>query len=286
MDYIYARLDNNLVDVNRIDKILLLKCEINGEPLSDLKIGDYYLKITIVESNKVSYCNLASLNLDSEALSIKIENESTRAKGVELEINNRLLEEISRAQQKESDIETSLENKIVETNVEIESVKAGLNEEKETRNTQITEEIDRAKGAEKALDEKINEKSANFEEKIDSLENTLTEKENALNTKIDAEINRSKEAENALRTDIDSLDNKLDVEIADREANVNELHKMLSDETTERKETDNSLGVKIEAEISRATTNENKINEKISKIEEILDPGDSNSMASLLFDEI
>ena len=62
MDFIYSKLNNNLVDINRIDQIQLLKCEEKDKPISGLNIGDPYLKVTIVNSNKVTYCSLADLD--------------------------------------------------------------------------------------------------------------------------------------------------------------------------------------------------------------------------------
>ena len=53
MDYIYAKLDNNLVDINRIDYIKLKKCDISHEPIDSLEIGDYYLETKIVDSDKL-----------------------------------------------------------------------------------------------------------------------------------------------------------------------------------------------------------------------------------------
>ena len=65
MDFIYSRLNNNLIDINRLDKVTLLKCEKDGEPVEELKIGDYYLKFTVIDSDKVNYCSLADLNIES-----------------------------------------------------------------------------------------------------------------------------------------------------------------------------------------------------------------------------
>lgn len=75
MDYIYSKLNNNLVDINRLDTITLLKCEEDDSPIEGLKIGDYYLKFTVVDSDKVNYCNLSSLNQDDKDLLDRIIND-------------------------------------------------------------------------------------------------------------------------------------------------------------------------------------------------------------------
>lgn len=75
MDYIYAKLDNNLVDINRIDYIRLKKCDTKNSPLESLEIGDYYLETKIVDSDKIIYTDLSDLNNDDKNISDKLEQE-------------------------------------------------------------------------------------------------------------------------------------------------------------------------------------------------------------------
>lgn len=75
MDFIYSRLNNNLIDINRLNTITLLKCEKDGTPIERLKVGDYYLKFTIVDSDRISYCDLSSLNKDDKDLLDRIIND-------------------------------------------------------------------------------------------------------------------------------------------------------------------------------------------------------------------
>lgn len=70
MDFIYSRLNNNLVDINRIESIKLLKCEVKDEPITGLNVGDPYLKVTTVNSDKVTYCSLADLDKSGDSYSI------------------------------------------------------------------------------------------------------------------------------------------------------------------------------------------------------------------------
>ena len=60
MDYIYSKIDNNLIDVNKIDKIETLIfetliCAEKDQPLVNLSVGDYYLKVTFVNSEENFY---------------------------------------------------------------------------------------------------------------------------------------------------------------------------------------------------------------------------------------
>ena len=90
MDFIYSKLDNNLVDINRLKSITLLKCEQENVPFEGLNVGDYYLKFTIVDSDKISYCNLSQLNEEINSLDVKLTNEIERLNQAEQDVTNRL----------------------------------------------------------------------------------------------------------------------------------------------------------------------------------------------------
>lgn len=67
MDYIYSKIDNNLIDVNKIDKIETLIfetliCAEKDQPLVNLSVGDYYLKVTFVNSKENFYYYLSDIN--------------------------------------------------------------------------------------------------------------------------------------------------------------------------------------------------------------------------------
>lgn len=90
MDFIYSKLDNNLVDINRLKSITLLKCEQENVPFEGLNVGDYYLKFTIVDSDRISYCNLSQLNEEINNLDIKLTKEIERLTQSEQDITNKL----------------------------------------------------------------------------------------------------------------------------------------------------------------------------------------------------
>lgn len=72
MDFIYSKLNNNLVDINRLDTVTLLKCTENDNPIIGLTVGDYYLKFTVVNSDKVNYCDLSDLSKEDKELADKL----------------------------------------------------------------------------------------------------------------------------------------------------------------------------------------------------------------------
>ena len=88
MDFIYSRLNNNLVDINRLESITLLKCEQENIPLEGLNIGDYYLKFTVVDSDKINYCDLSQLNDDEKSAADALYEEQQRAIARENTIEN------------------------------------------------------------------------------------------------------------------------------------------------------------------------------------------------------
>ena len=86
MDYVYARLNNNLIQINRIKDIFLKKALIDGEPLPSLKAGDFYLEITVIDSDRPVYGDLSAINAEQEDILDKLIAEQNRAIAREDEI--------------------------------------------------------------------------------------------------------------------------------------------------------------------------------------------------------
>lgn len=174
MDFIYAKFDNNLVDINRIEKILLLRCDKTGEPISSLKIGDYYLKLTIIDSNIITYCDLSALNTDTSNLLEKLNSEIDRAKKEEYDI--RLI-----VDEKENKLILKIDNLNETLNLRLDTLTDNINNEKLSREQKDAE-----------LDEKF------------------TSKINELTTNLNSEINTREQKDTALKNDIKILDKKVE----------------------------------------------------------------------------
>lgn len=62
MNYIYSKIKDSLIDFAKIDTIVLNICEVADKPLEGLKIGDWYLTVSFVDSDDKKYCSLADIN--------------------------------------------------------------------------------------------------------------------------------------------------------------------------------------------------------------------------------
>ena len=213
MDFIYAKFDNNLVDINRIDKIVLLQCEKDKEPLLTLSVGDYYLKITIVDSNKISYCDLSALTKDNNTLNEKLLEEINRAK----EAENKLSATI---EEKENNLVLKINNLDITLKAEIKKVNDSLLDEISTRQEEGIEIKNSITSLDKSLSDRIQTETSSREE----ADKTLTENlEQEINSRINEnatikqeQTNIKQEQENilseqqALKRNIDNINKIID----------------------------------------------------------------------------
>lgn len=172
MDYIYSKLNNNLVDINRLDKVLLLKCEEENVPVEGLKVGDYYLKFTVIDSDKVNYCSLADLSKDEEELN-KLKAQ------LEQEIADRETAVEAEAEARESEI--------LELREECSNITQGIQE------------------FSNSVDIRFQEKEEGITKNFDSI-SALSDKETSdvsnLQTSIDQEVSDRKTAISDLKKDV------------------------------------------------------------------------------------
>lgn len=230
MDFIYSKLNNNLVDINRLNTVKLLKCVEEGKPLANLHVGDYYLEFTVVDSDKVNYCDLSDLNKeDSELLDRIIRNENLFNAHVD-------------------------ENK-----VEFESLKSSLSSEKESRENSdniltqnLNAEINRAKEKEGSLETALINETKERESADESLLNTTNKlkedltSESSLRENKDSELvtslntlNSNLKAESKTREDEDKkIQTSLDTQIKTVSDNINTL---IAGESKIREDNDNNL---------------------------------------------
>lgn len=260
MDFIYSRLNNNLVDINRIESITLLKCEHENDPIEGLEVGDYYLKVTVVDSDKVNYCDMSDLNADEQELLDKIYEEQQRAIARETDIENQSANYLTIDQDQQTGVITisllNVHGDILDTKT------LDLETEKIVRD--ITLDYEHKKLIFTLIDGSIIE--CDLDDMIDDLNQKLLVLTNNLN----AEINRAKGEEQRIETKVETLVNteqdraeaaenllttNLNKEIVDRIADVNT-------EVLRAKEAETVLQDNINTENTRAQNEETRIENK------------------------
>ena len=221
MDYIYSKLNNTLVDINRIDEITLNKCEQKGVPLESLNVGDYYLKITIVDSNKISYCDLSDLTNDNKNLIEKLNKEIANrilAVKTEEERTNNMINQLN--QNVHSQL-TQLNKILVDS---INTINGGIEEEREVReeaDTTLQSNLDNESKERLKQDNILNERitdeitnlSTDTSEQLTNLTNTVNQNKEDINNRVDEEVSNINNTINTtkqeLQTNIDAVDKDL-----------------------------------------------------------------------------
>ena len=195
MDYIYSKLNNTLVDINRIDEITLNKCEQKGVPLESLNVGDYYLKITIVDSNKISYCDLSDLTNDNKNLIEKLNKEIADrilAVKTEEERTNNMINQLN--QNVHSQL-TQLNKILVDS---INTINGGIEEEREVReeaDTTLQANLDKES---QRVDNMINQVNENIKIIVGQLNQNIASIVLTINTNLDNESKERLKQDNIL----------------------------------------------------------------------------------------
>lgn len=187
MDFIYSRLNNNLVDINRLDKVLLLKCEKDGEPIKELKVGDYYLKFTVIDSDKVNYCDLSSLNNDYKDLLDKLYEEQERAIKREDNIENTSANNLEITQDEQTGIVTinllNIHGDILDTKtLDLETEKIIRSIDLDYENKKLIFHLVDGTNIEADISAPIDDFTNKFNQLIEDVNNSLEGVDEALNT--------------------------------------------------------------------------------------------------------
>ena len=257
MDYIYSKLNNALVDINRIDEITLNKCETNGVPLESLKVGDYYLKVTVVDSNKISYCDLSDLTSDNNSLNEKIEKEiSDRILAVksEEERTNNMIDQLNHNVHSQL---TQLNKILVDS---INTINGGIEEERKVReeaDTTLQYNLDKES---KRVDSMINQVNANIKVIVDQLNKNIAAIVLTINTNLD---NESKER---LKQD-NILDERITTEISSLSTTTSEQLANLTNIVNQNKEDINN---RVDEEVSNINNTINTTKQELqNNIDEV-----------------
>lgn len=259
MDFIYSRLNNNLVDINRLESITLLKCEQENIPLEGLNIGDYYLKFTVVDSDKINYCDLSQLNDDEKSAADALYEEQQRAIARENIIENNSGNYLDIEQEENTGIVTikllNIHGSVLDTktlDLETEKIirKVTLDQENKSLIFSLVDST--------TITCDISDLINDYNIKINNLTIHTNEEINRLDLRLDDEISRANQTEQ-------NITDKLNEEI-NRAQNVEQkLTKDLNQEIQNRINSDNTITENINQEIERAKNKEEELYSKLTR---------------------
>lgn len=288
MDFIYSRLNNNLVDINRLESITLLKCEQENIPLEGLNIGDYYLKFTVVDSDKINYCDLSQLNEDEKSAADALYEEQQRAIARENTIENNSGNYLDIEQEENTGIVTikllNIHGSVLDTktlDLETEKIirKITLDQENKSLIFSLVDSTTITCDISDLINDynvKINNLTIHTNEEINRLDIRLDDEidranqsEQNITDKLNEEIARAQNAEQKLTTDLNQ-------EISDRQEAVtneqvraeqaeNTLKTNLENEIQNRINSDNTITENINQEVERAKNKEEELYSKLTR---------------------
>ena len=270
MDFIYSRLNNNLVDINRLESITLLKCEQENIPLEGLNIGDYYLKFTVVDSDKINYCDLSQLNDDEKSAADALYEEQQRAIARENIIENNSGNYLDIEQEENTGVVTikllNIHGSVLDTktlDLETEKIirKITLDQENKSLIFSLVDSTTITCDISDLINDynvKINNLTIHTNEEINRLDLRLDDEisranqaEQNITDKLNEEINRAQNAEQKLTTDLNQ-------EISDRQ-------EAITNEQVRAEQAENTLKTNLENEIQRSTEKDDILNNNLNQ---------------------
>lgn len=294
MDYIYAKLDNNLVDINRIEYIKLKKCDIEHQPVDSLEIGDYYLETRIVDSDKLIYTDLSDLNEDTNNVSSTLEQEikDRIEEGIKLQTN--IDNEAKRTDNMINQLNENVHSQLTQLNKilvdSINTINGGIEEERKIReqaDNTLQSNLDKES---KRVDSMINQVNANIKVIVDQLNKNIATIVGTINTNLD---NESKERlkqdtilDNRITEEVATLNSTISTTKDELQTNIDAVDQDLQDKYEHAMESVSTsfdeIRQIIAEEIERATTAEQQINTNLSQ--EIQDRKDAITTLSHALD--
>ena len=233
MDYIYSKLNNNLVNVNRIEYIVLKECEIEGCPLDELKKGDLYLETKILNDDRLIFTNLSQISDTSKETNVKLEeeiaNRISQGNTLQTNINNEAKRTDNMINQLNENVHSQFValNKIIVDSINI--INGGIEEERQTRakadytlqsnldkeTQRVNSMIERINNNIKFIVDQLNQNIATIVETINTnLDNESKERlkqDTILDNRITEEVNKINDS---VISDKDEINKRIDEEVA------------------------------------------------------------------------
>lgn len=209
MDYIYSKLNNNLIHFDRITDVKCLRCEEAGVPIEGLSVGDFYMAFTLEGVTEPVYCDLSSLNdlLDgmNSSLIAKVNEEKARAMASENELSGTV-----------SGLVTGLSNETISRMNGDDANRASILNEASTReiaDNNLSSKIEAMASDMDSEIDRIDQETESLSNAIQAEQERATSRENSIEADlnqglIDEENARITEDEN-IRSDLNDLSNSL-----------------------------------------------------------------------------
>ena len=297
MDYIYSKLNNNLVNVNRIEYIVLKECEIEGCPIDELKKGDLYLETKILNDDRLIFTNLSQISDTSKETNVKLEeeiaNRINQGNTLQTNINNETKRTDNMINQLNENIKIIVNqlNKNIATIVE--TINTNLDNESKERlkqdtilDNRITEEVNKINDSATSDKEEINKR---IDEEVATLNSTISSTKQELQTNIDAvdkdlqdkyeyamesvtesfDVVRQAIAEETTRaTQAETtLQNNIDTEAQQRQEAISTLTERIAAEEVRAAAEEANLDKEIKAEAAERINADNDLSQRIGNLE-------------------
>lgn len=270
MDFIYSRLNNNLVDINRLESITLLKCEQENIPLEGLHIGDYYLKFTVVDSDKISYCDLSQLNDDEKSAADALYEEQQRAIARENTIENNSGNYLDIEQEENTGIVTikllNIHGSVLDTKtLDLETEKIIRNVTLDQENKSLIFSLVDSTTITCDISDLIND----YNVKINNLTTHTNEEINRLDLRLDDEITRANQSEqnitDKLSEEINRAQNAEQKLTKDLNQEISDRQDAVTSEKLRAEQVENTLKTNLENEIQRSTEKDDILNNNLNQ---------------------
>lgn len=226
MDYVYGKLDNNLVDINRLEYIQLKVCGLDNDPIEGLKAGQYYLETKMVDSDRLIYTDLSALNKDDDDIITRLEQEILDRVNQGNTLNAAIENEIKRTDNMINQLNDNVHSQLVALNKilvdSINTINGGIEEERKIReeaDTTLQSNLDNESKErlkqDTVLDERITKEIADLESgttsAISALTETVNKNKEEINARVDQEVATLSSSISATRQDLQSLEEDVGV---------------------------------------------------------------------------
>lgn len=246
-DYIYGQLDNNLIDINTLEYIKLLKCTTDNEPIQGLNIGDYYLATKFIASDKITYTDLSAISEKDESIILNLQQEILNRKEEVTKLQNTINSEAERTNNMINQLNQNAHSQLVTLNNNliqaVDTINAAIEAERKIRDDADTalknsldttnkDFSDKLEAESKRVDSMVDQLNNNIKNIVDQLNSNITQIVNSINQSLSDEVQNRIDADNALQLGLDTEIKNRKEAITSEENRVNNIVNQLNSNIT------------------------------------------------------